>query len=121
MTSNSLFDFPAPGDRAVAPSGVPGLVISRACRVAVVRHDNGVTRDYRPEALAPAGPLTTVMSPLDAAVSPAVRDGIVPLRDGFKALLTRRMDRDGTDAITVPVMEASRRVGEVTWTRADLA
>jgi hypothetical protein len=36
-------------------------------------------------------------------------------------MLTRRMDRDGTDAITVPVMNGSSRSGEVTYTRADLA
>lgn len=120
-TPASLFDFPAPGDRVTAPSGLTGLVTSRACRVAVVRHDNGQVRDYRPEALTEAGPLTTVMTPVDASISTRVRDGLVPLRDRFKAMLLRRMDADGTDAISVPVMNGSARSGEVTYTRAELS
>jgi hypothetical protein len=95
-TTNSLFNFPAPGDRVrrfPGSLGYAGTVIRRA----------------------------TILSPLDASISVRVRDGLVPLREGFKAMLTRRMDRDGTEAITVPVMNGSSRSGEVTYTRADLA
>jgi hypothetical protein len=123
-TTNSLFNFPAPGDRVRRfPSGLgyAGTVIRRATTIAVVRHDNGVTESYRPEELHRAGPRATILSPLDASISVRVRDGLVPLREGFKAMLTRRMDRDGTEAITVPVMNGSSRSGEVTYTRADLA